>query len=326
MKVYISLCAVCYALLLILPLPLLPSSAQDETSPTTTPSLTDKTDKPSPSDDETFTLLDESAGVLYTFTCRDLLIYTMAAELPLSFHEEALKAQAVAIYTHYSYEKRLNADSKTLQGADTAYLPAQFPDLYSPEGLKSHWGDRYDANLQAVTAALEAVAGEQILYNDAPILAARHYANWGRTETAEVAWGTAYPYLQSVVSSGDLTEKEATAVITVSDDEFSQAFSSLSLTGTGDGWISSEPLYSPAGSVTALTVGGRAFTGSEIQSALSLPSPHFSVSRQEGGFSFEVKGNGHGVGLSACGANAMAQQGFSYKEILQHYYTDVAVN
>jgi hypothetical protein len=32
--------------------------------------------------------------------------------------------------------------------------------------------------------------------------------------------------------------------------------------------------------------------------------------------------NGHGVGLSGCGATGMAQNGFNYQEILSHYYID----
>lgn len=37
------------------------------------------------------------------------------------------------------------------------------------------------------------------------------------------------------------------------------------------------------------------------------------------------RGYGHGVGMSQYGAKAMAEQGFSYKDILQFYYTDVEV-
>lgn len=35
---------------------------------------------------------------------------------------------------------------------------------------------------------------------------------------------------------------------------------------------------------------------------------------------------GHGVGLSGCGARGMAEAGYSYLEILKHYYTGVEVN
>ena len=46
---------------------------------------------------------------------------------------------------------------------------------------------------------------------------------------------------------------------------------------------------------------------------------------QNGTFVFSGNGNGHGVGLSQNGAQAMAQNGYSYIEILQHYYTGVTI-
>ena len=39
-------------------------------------------------------------------------------------------------------------------------------------------------------------------------------------------------------------------------------------------------------------------------------------------FYITTKGYGHGVGLSQVGANAMAKQGFTAEEILNHYYPD----
>lgn len=44
-----------------------------------------------------------------------------------------------------------------------------------------------------------------------------------------------------------------------------------------------------------------------------------------GTFVFEGSGNGHGVGLSQNGAQGMAQQGYSYEEIIKHYYTGVTI-
>ena len=40
---------------------------------------------------------------------------------------------------------------------------------------------------------------------------------------------------------------------------------------------------------------------------------------------FEVYGSGHGVGMSQYGANVMAKEGASYREILEHYYPGTTV-
>lgn len=43
------------------------------------------------------------------------------------------------------------------------------------------------------------------------------------------------------------------------------------------------------------------------------------------GFKFTGKGNGHGLGMSQWGAKGMADRGYDYKQILQHYYRDTII-
>ena len=50
-------------------------------------------------------------------------------------------------------------------------------------------------------------------------------------------------------------------------------------------------------------------------------STRFTVSITEEGIVFHTLGFGHRVGMSQYGANAMAQKGSTYDEILEHYYT-----
>ena len=56
-----------------------------------------------------------------------------------------------------------------------------------------------------------------------------------------------------------------------------------------------------------------------------LKSTWFDARRDGDEYVFEGRGFGHGVGLSQWGAHAMAEQGFSYREILQFYYTDIEI-
>lgn len=54
---------------------------------------------------------------------------------------------------------------------------------------------------------------------------------------------------------------------------------------------------------------------------ITMPDPtQPSVSSTSGTFTFDVFGHGHGVGLSQHGANYLAQQGWTWSEILSHYY------
>ncbi|WDV47536.1 SpoIID/LytB domain-containing protein [Clostridiaceae bacterium M8S5] len=44
-----------------------------------------------------------------------------------------------------------------------------------------------------------------------------------------------------------------------------------------------------------------------------------------GKYTFTGKGYGHGIGMSQWGSKAMAEQGYDYKAILKHYYTDITI-
>lgn len=44
-----------------------------------------------------------------------------------------------------------------------------------------------------------------------------------------------------------------------------------------------------------------------------------------GNFVIEGTGNGHNVGMSQYGAKAMAELGYTYRDILEFYYTDITI-
>ncbi len=332
MRSYASLCVLCYLLFLLLPLPLLSSAAADRVtepasttaaSAVTSTTAADQAAATEKGEEAVFKVLDTAANVIYTFTERDFLVYTVAAEMPASYPEEALKAQAVATYTYYTYQR--NRGLEGLNGAHFSDVPSSFPEAYSAEALKKRWGDDYNANLSKITQAVDAVTGKLIRYNGSPIFAAYHSCNNGKTESAKTVWGTDYPYLQSVASSGDSLSPAAASTVTVTDKDFAAAFSELSLSGNASQWITGTPAVSGAGTVTALTIGGKTFTGREVRTALNLRSACFTVKHTDKGFVFSVTGYGHGVGMSQYGAKTMAEQGLSYQEILTHYYTGVTV-
>ncbi len=60
--------------------------------------------------------------------------------------------------------------------------------------------------------------------------------------------------------------------------------------------------------------------GSEFRMALGLKSTYFDMRMGSGKVKFTGKGWGHGVGLCQDGAIAMAQRGYTYRQILAHYY------
>ena len=66
--------------------------------------------------------------------------------------------------------------------------------------------------------------------------------------------------------------------------------------------------------------------GTELRTAFDLNSANIEITEADGAVKFNVRGYGHGVGMSQYGANAMAKNGADYKEILTHYYTGAEVS
>ena len=66
--------------------------------------------------------------------------------------------------------------------------------------------------------------------------------------------------------------------------------------------------------------GGTQWKGTDFRQKLGLNSTNFSFEINDGVLSISTIGYGHGVGLCQHGANGMAKEGYTFEEILTHYY------
>ena len=190
---------------------------------------------------------------------------------------------------------------------------------------KKNGGIEYEERASLIDQAVQAVSGIALLYNGEPADAVYHSISAGKTESAEVVWGSAVPYLVPVESVGDLLAPDYLSSATFTPDELREKLSTLcALEGEPADWIG-ECDYSSSGTVKTIQLAGVTLTGQQIRSALELRSANFDLTYQEGSFVFTVRGYGHGVGMSQYGAQCMAQQGSSYTEILSWYYPGCTV-
>ena len=255
------------------------------------------------------------------------LVGVVRAEMPASFHREALKAQAVAARTYTLYKIRSGgnhgdqADICTDSTCCQAYI--------SEERARANWGGNADDYEAKVETAVSETDGQAILYGGVPILAVFHSSSAGLTRAAGEVWMNDLPYLQAVESPEE-TDRIPNYYSRV---EFSAAAFKEKLlvvapeadfSGPMDGWLRNAVTDS-AGSVETVEVGGVTVKGTQVRSALGLRSACFDWEVQNGKLVFYVTGYGHGVGLSQYGANQMAADGADYQEILTHYYTGVTV-
>lgn len=247
----------------------------------------------------------------------------VAAEMPALFDIEALKAQAVCARTY-----ALRAIEAMGQTTDVLPNPSDIGQAYkTKEELKEQWGENFDEYYNNIETAVNETYGEIMVYNDEPILAVFHSTSAGYTENSENIWESALPYLKSVESSGDIYAPQYETSTELSYDKIKELFISKypSISFSSDSLISQIKInsVSNAGYITSVTVGGVTMSGLDIRGVLGLRSASFTMTDTGNSIIFTTKGYGHGAGMSQYGAEAMAEEGYTYKEILNHYYTDI---
>ncbi len=287
---------------------------------------TESTETPdNPAEPSYYPVLDIRTGEVLEVSVRDYVIGAVCAEMPVSFETEALKAQAVAAHTYACRMARLakGGTDESLKGAYFSNDSSRYQAFYTDEEIREVYGEHYETYYQKVAAAVDAVLGEILVYEEEPIIAAFHAMSSGRTERAADVWGTETAYLVPVDSSADRNAPQYEQAAEFSAQEVQEilegARDGLILSGDASGWISA-PECTASGMVMQLRAGNSIFTGQEIRSLFSLRSAVFTVTYADGRFTFTTKGYGHNVGMSQYGANAMAAEGADYREILSHYY------
>lgn len=287
---------------------------------TTTVTTVDETPAPVPEDPtgEQFTVRDHLTGSYYTGSAREIVARALVGEISNWFPDEAIKAQAVAEYTYIKKENmRGNSPTTALRTA--------------AEGVD----DR-------IYRLVDEVLGEAIYYNGEMIQCVFFASSCGYTNSSLNVWGVDYPYLRSV----DCPLDASTDPNWADTDSYSSEYiknavqSTLGITLTGDpsGWfkINSRLDNREHGWITSLSVGGMTVangknidgrTMRETVLNYSLKSAAFELKYDKTAdeFIFTTYGYGHGVGLSQWGAKALAENGYNYKQILQHYFTGVEV-
>ena len=144
----------------------------------------------------------------------DYLAGVILAEMPASFEEEALKAQAVVSRT---YTLRQTARKKHAD-ADICTDPSCCQGWISYEDYCAKTGDDGPDCAQAAAQAVKATDGLVLVYDGALIDATFFSCSGGRTETAVEVWGSDVPYLQSVESPGEeAPHNEDTCLLYTSD-------------------------------------------------------------------------------------------------------------
>jgi len=260
----------------------------------------------------------------------------VAAEMPASFHIEALKAQAIAARTYTVKRMELlggkpNIDHPDVDVCtDSTHCQAWISEEQFRNNLKKQFGMfGYRKYFDRVSKAVEDTRGLILVYNDEPIDPLFHSTSGGFTENSEEVFSSKVPYLRSVASPYEKHSPKLVSTVDMKVSDFIKALKAkvngLSLDAKDiPGGIKVLDV-SQGGKVISVQIGNKVLSGREVRAALSLNSTNFKIEREDDGVKITTIGYGHGVGMSQYGADGMAQKGYKYDEILKHYYTGVKI-
>ena len=259
----------------------------------------------------------------------EYLYGVLSSEMPSSFDEEALKAQAIAARTYVIYKMENNITSGH-KNATVCTNSAHCQAYTSYDNLKQIKGDKWiKSDYIKVKKAVDDTKGQIITYEDKAIVPLYFSTSSGKTENSEDVFSTQYPYLVSVDSPYDESSPKYSTTYSISKNKFIKyikgVYPKLSISLDKLNNQISILDRTEAGCVKTVQVGNVKISGAEIRKILNLNSSNFSITYDNEEIKFNVKGYGHGVGMSQWGAEGMAKEGYKYYDILFHYFqgTDI---
>ena len=277
-------------------------------------------------ENDTISVMKTENGRVDTLSARDYIIGVLAAEIDFNYHDEALKAQAVASYTYALYMRQKGA-SDELNGAHISDDPGVHQGYLDEEQRKEKWGVKFEENEKKAGEIFDSVEGKAIYYNKKPIMAVYHDLNSGKTESSLTVWKEDIPYLKQAQSPGDRLCADYITTVELTYDEFGSMIKKLDgikLDEDKENWIGNVE-KTESGYVLSVEVCSGKISSLDFRKILGLNSCCFEITSTEKGVKITVKGNGHMVGMSQYGADYMARQGSDYEEILKNYYSNVEI-
>ena len=263
-------------------------------------------------ENKTYVIIYRKKGTVEQIELEEYLVGVVAAEMPASFNNEALKAQAILART-YALKKISKGEKLTDTVSTQAYI--------DKNEMQKKWSNDYNKYYNKIVSAVNSTKGQVVKYNGNYIEALYHSTSNGKTESAKEVWGQDIPYLKSIDSSWD---KKTSTYLKIENKGFNTLMKILGIDidkNTNIEILSKDE----SGRVSKIKIEDKVYTGVEFRTLLGLRSTDFDIAITENGLEIITRGYGHGVGMSQYGANEMAKLGYNYKEIINHYYQNVKI-
>lgn len=258
---------------------------------------------------------DTNTNEITRMPLEDYVVGVVSAEMPASFDEEALKAQAIASRSYALYKMQHSKENYDVvtDVTNQAYITV--------DKMKNKWGSDFDKYYNKIIKCVDETKGKVMTYNDEVIKAFFFAMSNGYTESAKSVFNEDLNYLKSVevkYDNNDLKNYEYTKEYSKNDF--------IKLLNIQDNEIIISNIKKNAtGRVESLEINNKKYLGTKLRSILGLRSCDFNIKISNDKVYITTKGYGHGVGMSQYGANGMAKDGYSYEDILNYYYQDIKI-
>ena len=172
-------------------------------------------------------------------------------------------------------------------------------------------------------AAME-THGQVILSQDSTLIISAFHSNCGgETASSEDVWLTGQPYLKSKIDPYCNGSRNTMWEKSIGINEWQEYLKKSGYTGsTNDSSIFN---FAQKTRLVNYNIGSFKIPLRIMRADLDLRSAYFSVTADGDSIIFKGRGYGHGVGLCQEGAMTMAAKGFTYKQIIDFYYTGVLI-
>ncbi len=248
-----------------------------------------------------------------TMDAKEAVAKIVEAEMGPTYREDALKAQAVCVYTYLKYR---NTNWK-ITGVTIA-------ENYSDE----------------VYNAVRSVFGEYISFEDKPAFTPYFKLSAGKTAAADSIYKKTFPYLRPVESLSDKTNDSFKTELIFPAEEVKNMLlaydANLEMSENPKDWIQvkahNAAVNTGVGYVDVVSVCGKEISGTEfvqkIFTGKNIPSTCFEVTYNKTTSEFKITayGNGLGVGMSQAGADKMAATGSNYVQILAKFFPGTKIS
>lgn len=263
----------------------------------------------------------ESNGVTEKMDVEEFIPCAIMGQLSIENEEELLKTFAVIMRT-YIYKEM--GENNTI-AADSLNIP-----YMSYSDMEALWEDAFPDNYNRLMKIMSNTSLEVMTYNDTLIAPYYHSTSCGNTRAGSEVLGDEFSYMCAASCPDDKSSTDYFKAYYYENDEFANLVRAMDSEILIDDAAPLENVQivsrDSSGYVLDMNIGNRTINGTVFYEAMNINSPSFMIEEYNGGIRITTYGKGHGLGVSLCYASMLAENGSSYKEILNYFYTGIKIS